>query len=105
MAIVVDCSVAAGWALADERTEWTSASLKSVTADGAVVPSLFWFEIRNALILNERRSRINPAQTRQYLLDLKSLLTPRSKSGGVRRIGIGSLAAPDGLRRKLPGVG
>jgi predicted nucleic acid-binding protein len=74
MPIVVDCSVAAAWALADERTAWTAAALKSATAEGAMVPSLFWYEIRNILVINERRRRIEPSQTVQFLADVASLI-------------------------------
>jgi len=73
MPIVVDCSVAAAWALADERTPWTSASLQAATMDGAIVPSLFWFEIRNVLIVNERRGRIDATQITRFLADLDPL--------------------------------
>jgi hypothetical protein len=60
MPTVVDCSVAAAWALVDERTAWTSTALQTVTVEGAIVPSLFWYEIRNILVVNERRGRIEP---------------------------------------------
>jgi predicted nucleic acid-binding protein len=73
MPIVVDCSVAAAWALVDERTAWTAAALKSVTIEGAIVPSLFWYEIRNILVVNERRRRIEPSQTARFLADVEPL--------------------------------
>ena len=73
MPIVVDCSVAAAWALADERTAWTLAALQAATGEGAIVPSLFWYEIRNILVINERRGRIEPGQSAQFLLDADPL--------------------------------
>jgi len=73
MPIVVDCSVAAAWALVDERTAWTSAALQSATAEGAIVPSLFWYEIRNILVVNERRGRIEPTQSARFLADVDPL--------------------------------
>jgi predicted nucleic acid-binding protein len=73
MAIVVDCSVAAAWALVDERTPWTSAALQSTTAEGAIVPSLFWFEIRNILLVNERRGRVEANQISRFLSDIDPL--------------------------------
>jgi predicted nucleic acid-binding protein len=73
MPIVVDCSVAAAWALVDERTAWTSAALQSATAEGAIVPSLFWYEIRNILVVNERRGRIERSQTARFLADVDPL--------------------------------
>jgi predicted nucleic acid-binding protein len=74
MPIVVDCSVAAAWALADERTAWSAAALNSATVEGAIVPSLFCYEIRNILVINERRHRIEANQTAQFLLDVDPLV-------------------------------
>jgi predicted nucleic acid-binding protein len=34
---------------------------------------LFWYEIRNILVINERRGRIDPGQTAQFLLDIDPL--------------------------------
>jgi predicted nucleic acid-binding protein len=73
MPIVVDCSVAAAWALVDERTAWTLAALQSATTEGAIVPSLFWYEIRNILVVNERRGRIDRSQTARFLADVDPL--------------------------------
>jgi predicted nucleic acid-binding protein len=73
MPIVVDCSVVAAWALVDERTAWTAAALQATTADGAIVPALFWYEIRNILVVNERRGRIEPIQSAQFLIDIDPL--------------------------------
>jgi predicted nucleic acid-binding protein len=74
MPLIVDCSVAAAWALADERSQWTDAALQAATLEGALAPSLFWFEIRNILVVNERRGRVNSSQSDQFLADLSALL-------------------------------
>jgi len=42
-------------------------------SDEAVVPALWWFEIRNTLIVNERRKRISKADTTQFLERLSRL--------------------------------
>jgi predicted nucleic acid-binding protein len=73
MPIVVDCSVAAAWALVDERTAWTSAALQTATVEGTIVPSLFWYEKRNILVVNERRGRIEPSQSARFLADVDPL--------------------------------
>jgi hypothetical protein len=39
--IVMDCSVAAAWALADEAGEWTHSARNVAQRDGMVVPWLF----------------------------------------------------------------
>jgi len=72
--LVVDCSVAAAWALADEAVDWTRSALSAVEREGMIVPSLFWFEIRNILIVNERRRRIDAADVEQFLRELPKLI-------------------------------
>jgi predicted nucleic acid-binding protein len=72
--IVVDCSVAAAWALASESGEWTQAARTAVERDGMVVPWLFWFEIRNILIVNERRGRIDVADAERFIRELPKLI-------------------------------
>ena len=57
-ALVVDCSVAAAWMLADEHSESADAALDAVVAHGAVAPALLWFEIRNVLLRAESLGRI-----------------------------------------------
>ena len=41
--------------------------------DHAVVPALWWFEIRNILVVNERRGRIDSADSDVFLNDLARL--------------------------------
>ena len=38
-----------------------------------MVPSLWWFEIRNTLVVNERRKRLTEARTVAFLRDLNRL--------------------------------
>jgi len=38
-----------------------------------MVPSIWWFEVRNTLIVNERRGRITEADTAAFLLGLTRL--------------------------------
>jgi predicted nucleic acid-binding protein len=39
----------------------------------AVVPCLWWFEVRNTLVVNERRRRIAESDTAAFLLNLSRL--------------------------------
>jgi predicted nucleic acid-binding protein len=46
----------------------------TVLAESTVlVPSLFWFEFRNLLLVSERRGRISPEQTATILAELARL--------------------------------
>lgn len=40
---------------------------------GAVVPGVWWYELRNALIVNERRGRLSAEDTRATLADLDEM--------------------------------
>ncbi|WP_113167311.1 type II toxin-antitoxin system VapC family toxin [Hyphomicrobiales bacterium] len=55
---VVDASVAAGWFIADEANPYSNHVLKASMALGAVVPDLFWHEMRSLLTIAARRKRI-----------------------------------------------
>lgn len=55
MPFVVDASVAIAWAL-QEIHPTAAVALARLENDEAVVPTLWWFELRNGLI-NERRGR------------------------------------------------
>jgi predicted nucleic acid-binding protein len=73
MPFVVDASVVACWLLPDERHPIAAAAYTRIAADSAVVPALLWFELRNLLIVNERRGRLDPAKTTQALRLIRAL--------------------------------
>ncbi len=62
MSIVVDPSFAAGWFLPDEGNAAAESVLDQVARAGGRVPSLFWHELRNLLLMAERRGRIPPQE-------------------------------------------
>lgn len=64
---VLDASVAASWCFPDETASLASSVLERMIHEGAVVPALFWFEVRNVLLTGERRQRLTEAQTAQFL--------------------------------------
>lgn len=67
MPFVIDASVAACWAFEDEDHPLASAALERVRTDAARAPALLWFELRNVLIVSERRKRITEADTAGFL--------------------------------------
>lgn len=44
-----------------------------VVEHGAVVPHLWWYELRKAFVMNERRGRLSPADTVSTLGDVRQL--------------------------------
>ena len=73
MPFVLDASVTACWLMPDERHPVAEAARIRMAEDVATVPALWWFEVRNFLIVNERRSRIDAAQTSRALALLTGL--------------------------------
>jgi predicted nucleic acid-binding protein len=67
MGFVLDASVCACWAFEDEDHPVADVAFSSLQTEEAVVPALWWFEVRNILIVNERRGRINEQETDFFL--------------------------------------
>ena len=72
MPFVVDASVSACWAFEDEEHPVAAMALDRTRWDKAFAPSLWWFELRNTLVMNERRGRLTQADTAAFLLLLPS---------------------------------
>lgn len=73
MPFVLDASIPACWVLQDEEDPRADTAFARIKRDEAVVPSLWWFEIRNILVVNERRKRITESDTGVFLRDLAAL--------------------------------
>lgn len=73
MPLVVDSSAIIALALSDEDAAYAEAVLSALIDEVAVAPMLFWFEVRNVLIVNERRGRITVSQTDDFLRELVTL--------------------------------
>ena len=73
MRFVVDASIAGAWAFEDEGNADAALALERVESGSALVPGHWWFELRNALLVNERRGRITEAGTSRFLRDLARL--------------------------------
>jgi predicted nucleic acid-binding protein len=73
MDFVLDASVTASWHFEDERTEEADRLLDSVADDRLLVPAHWWFEIRNVLLLGERRGRTRQPETEEFLNRLAPL--------------------------------
>lgn len=69
MPFVLDASVTASWAFPDEQhpTALRAAEILESSLDSAVVPALWWYEVRNMLVVNERRGRTTVARTAVFL--------------------------------------
>jgi predicted nucleic acid-binding protein len=73
MSFVVDSSVALTWCFPEERTPTTAALLDRVADSGAIAPSLWPLEVLNALLVSEKRKRIDFEKRHELIHGLRSL--------------------------------
>src|SRR5271166_2960558 len=67
MAFVIDASIVAGLAFAEAADPKIAWAIDQLAASEALTPSLFFFEVRNALVINEKRGRITPQGSADFL--------------------------------------
>jgi len=67
MALVPDASAIVGHAFADEDPTYAKAVIQTIVLAGGIVPVLFWFELRNTLLMGERRKCTTPERTSEFL--------------------------------------
>lgn len=73
MHFVLDASVAACWILRDEDHPKATVALKELRTSSCFVPGIWWFEIRNILLISERRRRIAPEDSTAFLRRISKL--------------------------------
>jgi predicted nucleic acid-binding protein len=71
--LVIDASVTLGWYFPDESDPTAEVAREYLATNQAVVPGLWWFEIRNSLLAGERRGRIDATQTAEIIAQLDAL--------------------------------
>ncbi|HTW61272.1 MAG TPA: type II toxin-antitoxin system VapC family toxin [Terracidiphilus sp.] len=89
MPFVLDASIAAAWALADESSPFAEQAESRLAADSAIVPHIWWYEVRNILVVNERRRRITADESAAFLRILSAypiLIEPDGDEAEIFRI-------------------
>ena len=59
--------------MGDEEEPTANSAMRQVIEQGGVAPRIWWYELRNALLVNERRGRISPQQVSDTLADSLAL--------------------------------
>ncbi|TKT80943.1 type II toxin-antitoxin system VapC family toxin [Aquamicrobium sp. LC103] len=67
MTFILDASVTAAWLLPDEKHPLGEKCRLRLISEAALVPAIWWFEVRNLLIVAERRGRMTSETTRTAL--------------------------------------
>jgi len=70
---VLDASIAASWYFPDEESKHGDKVLDGLEEDAALVPLLWWFEVRNVLMVGERRRRSTAKMATEFLSWLATL--------------------------------
>lgn len=70
---MLDASVTASWCFPDEHSAVADVAMDRLLADEALAPQLWLVEMRNILLVNERRGRIAAADADDFLRDLARL--------------------------------
>jgi predicted nucleic acid-binding protein len=71
--LVLDASIAASWYFSDEGSKRADEVLDGLEHDSALVPILWWFEVRNVLMIGERRRRSTPKMATEFVSWLATL--------------------------------
>lgn len=86
MPFVLDASIAACWAFDDDDHPVAALALERIRTEQAHVPGIWWFEVRDTLIVNERRGRLTEADTSVFLRNLTRLGVTIDRSPDEDRI-------------------
>jgi predicted nucleic acid-binding protein len=71
--LVLDASMAASWYFPDEASAHSDKVLDGLEQDSALVPVLWWFDVRNVLMVGERRRRSTAKMATEFLSWLATL--------------------------------
>jgi predicted nucleic acid-binding protein len=71
--IVLDALVALAWCFEDEATPVTRQVLQQLAVEAASVPAIWPIEVANVLALAERRRRISPAESAEFIATVERL--------------------------------
>jgi predicted nucleic acid-binding protein len=86
MVFVIDASIVAAFAFEEAAGPRVALAMGSLETSQALAPNLFFFEIRNLLVVNERRGRTTPARSDSFLRVLARLpirLAPTPENNDV----------------------
>jgi predicted nucleic acid-binding protein len=70
---IVDCSITMTWCFADEATKASSEIQDRLVSESALVPAHWFLEVANVLAMAEKRRRITPAKSDEFIRLLRLL--------------------------------
>jgi predicted nucleic acid-binding protein len=82
LSLVIDASILAAWFLDEKSDPRVDAAFDMVARVETRAPSLLYYEIRNALLVSERRNRITEGMSAAFLRNLALLPIRLEPTGG-----------------------
>lgn len=73
MSLIIDASVAIAWAVPDKTNSYADAAMEAGISEGIVVPSLWFLEVGNILVINNRRGRLSQEEVNGIVENFGSL--------------------------------
>lgn len=70
---VLDCSVALSWCFPDESDPYAASVSEAMRKAKAHVPSVWWLEVANGILVAERRGRLVRSDIAEFSLILSSI--------------------------------
>jgi predicted nucleic acid-binding protein len=89
MSFVIDASIIAAFAFEETDDPRPIMAIDALNFGEAMTPALFYFEVRNALVVGERRGRSTPSRSSDFLRDLAALpirIVPLPDSDAIMRL-------------------
>jgi predicted nucleic acid-binding protein len=83
VAFVLDASVVLSQAL-EEGNTIADHAMDKAKSESALAPALWWYEVRNGLVINERRGRLTEPQSAIVLRELSQLTIILDRSPSER---------------------
>jgi predicted nucleic acid-binding protein len=85
--LVLDASVALAWCFKNEATAAADTVLERLATETASVPAIWHLEIANVLVMSERRRRITPASSTEFIALLETLVIVVDEETPLRALG------------------
>lgn len=85
--LVLDASIALSWCFKNEATAAADRVLERLATATASVPAIWPIEIANVLVMSERRRRITPANTAEFIALLETLAIHVDEETPARALG------------------
>lgn len=71
--VVVDASIALAWCFPDETSDYADGVLVALEGKTMLVPAVWGLEIANAVLVGERRKRVDQSEIKQFMILLEGL--------------------------------